>query len=80
MELFQAYLQARGGKADLRRQFLAMHKHYTDQTGISDLRDVQAAGAKALETGRAKIQLRAEGADAPRDVTPAAEAAKLLRG
>ena len=80
LRLLENYLTARGTKADLRRQLLALHKHYTDQTGITSLLDIQTAAAKALETGRAKIKLKSEGAETVRDVTPAAGAANLLRG
>lgn len=80
LELFQAYLQARGSKADLRRQLLAIHKHHAEHSGVSALREVQTTGAKALETARAKVAVKAETAETVRDVTPAGAAVSLLRG
>ena len=71
LQLFSAYLSARGGKDNLRRTFMSMHKQYADMTGIMDLKDIQTTASKELEKGRVRIQLKKEQAESgPRDVTP----------
>lgn len=70
LRLLENYLASRGAKDALRKTFMAMHKHYTDLTGVRDLLDVQATAAKELEKGRVRIRLKQEAAEQPRDVTP----------
>lgn len=70
LRLLENYLSSRGAKDSLRKTFMAMHKHYTDLTGVRDLLDVQATAAKELEKGRVRIRLKQEAAEQPRDVTP----------
>jgi hypothetical protein len=62
LRLFENYLSSRGAKDTLRKTFMAMHKHYTDLTGIKDLLDLQATSSKELEKGRVRLRLKEEAA------------------
>ena len=74
VRLLENYLSSRGAKDALRKTFMALHKHYTDLTGVRDLLDLQATSAKELEKGRVRMRLREEAARGGAvDVTPSEE-------
>jgi hypothetical protein len=69
LRILEAWQKSCGQKSSLQSQFLALQKQWTSLSGIVDMKDVSVAQAKAMATGRAKLDLELEKNKAnPRDV------------
>lgn len=73
MKLLETYLRTVGAKSTVRSQFLAYQKSWANALGVEGMKDVSLTAAKALATGKAKIDLKKmENEGAPKPVGPSA--------
>jgi hypothetical protein len=71
IKLFDRYLRASLNKANLRSQFLALHKQWADFSGVLDVKDISVVRAREVAKGLGKVDLKkleAEAQETPRNV------------
>lgn len=72
IKLFDRYLRASLNKANLRSQFLALHKQWADFSGVLDVKDISVVRAREIAKGQGKMQLKkleAEENQGPKNIT-----------